>query len=94
MVEDERDKIARDVTINDAPPAIRNHLTKRTTQDDIARRTGTVVTVKGRYYSPGDPQDENEKPLYLRITPGQCMQDVCLCLPTSKFKPWKRTKEC
>lgn len=75
-VEEEKKEFYRDVTINDAPPPIRHHLTKRSTQDDIARRTGTVLTVKGRYYSPGEPEDEAEKPLFLRVTPGLCLQDV------------------
>eukprot|EP00884_Botryococcus_braunii_P014304 jgi/Botrbrau1/22875/Bobra.0065s0033.1 len=74
-LEEEKKEFCRDVTINDAPPAIRHHLTKRSTQDDIARRTGTVLTVKGRYYAPGEPEDEAEKPLFLRVSPGMCLQD-------------------
>lgn len=35
--------IIRDVYINDAPPDMRHHMTKRPTQDDVARRTGTQV---------------------------------------------------
>ena len=35
--------IFRDVYINDAPPDMRHHMTKRPTQDDVARRTGTQV---------------------------------------------------
>ena len=35
--------IVRDVYINDAPPDMRHHMTKRPTQDDVARRTGTQV---------------------------------------------------
>lgn len=37
--------IFRDVYINDAPPDMRHHMTKRPTQDDVARRTGTQVDV-------------------------------------------------
>ena len=35
--------IFRDVYINDASPDMRHHMTKRPTQDDVARRTGTQV---------------------------------------------------
>lgn len=82
-VEEEKREFYRDVTINDAQPPIRHHLTKRSTQDDIARRTGTVLTVKGRYYPPGEPEDEIEKPLFLRVTPGLCLQDVMPPTPHS-----------
>ena len=37
--------IFRDVYINDAPPDMRHHMTKRPTQDDVARRTGTQVKI-------------------------------------------------
>ncbi|CAL8471825.1 g11367 [Coccomyxa elongata] len=62
--------IFRPVTINDAPPEMRHHLTKRPTQDDIARRTGTQIVTRGRYMAPGMPQSDTEQPLYLFITPG------------------------
>jgi len=39
-------------------------------QDDIGRRTGTVLTVRGRYYPPGVPRDERDPPLLLHIAPG------------------------
>jgi hypothetical protein len=35
--------VFRDVFINDATPDVRHHMTKRPTQDDVARRTGTQV---------------------------------------------------
>mmetsp|Transcript_26252 Transcript_26252/g.65960 ORF Transcript_26252/g.65960 Transcript_26252/m.65960 type:complete len:639 (+) Transcript_26252:244-2160(+) len=62
-------EIAREITINDAPPGVRQQLTKRHVQEEIQRRTGAVLTVKGRYYRPGMPEVDNERPLYLRITP-------------------------
>ena len=40
---EEESDIARDVTINDAPPQTRYTLTKRTTQEEIQRRTATVI---------------------------------------------------
>ncbi len=40
---EEESDIARDVTINDAPPQTRYALTKRTTQEEIQRRTATVI---------------------------------------------------
>ncbi len=72
--------IFRQVTINDAPPEMRHHLTKRPTQDDIARRTGTQIVTRGRYMAPGMPQSDTEQPLYLFITPGASATEVsCPC---------------
>jgi hypothetical protein len=62
--------IVKEVIINDSAASARHHLTKRTTQDEIQARTHTVIVTKGRYYAPGAPQDDKEKPLHLRITPG------------------------
>ena len=45
-------------------------------QDDIGRRTGTVLTVRGRYYPPGVPRDERDPPLLLHIAPGACHQEA------------------
>ena len=75
---DEALEPCREVTINAANPQIRNHLTKRSTQDDIARRTGTIVVVRGRYMPPGvaAPADGDDKPLCLRITPGLSKEEV------------------
>ncbi len=67
-------EISREVVINEAPTEARIHLTKRSVQDDISGRTGTVITLKGRYYPPGMPRDEKEKPIYLKITPGAAHQ--------------------
>lgn len=67
---DEEMGIFRQVTINDGPPDLRHHLTKRPTQDDIARRTGTQIVTRGRYMAPGMPPSDSEQPLYLHITPG------------------------
>ena len=70
--------IKREVTINDAPGPIRYNLTRRATQDDIARRTGTTVVVRGRYVPPGAPPTEGEPPLFLKITPGLVSSEVSL----------------
>lgn len=75
---DEAAEIFREVTINDAAPQIRYSLTKRTTQEDIQRRTGTVIVNRGRYMAPGAPPDEKEKPLHLRITPASTLPPVQL----------------
>ena len=84
--QDDLPEICREVTINSAVPQIRNHLTKRSTQDDIARRTGTSVVVRGRFMPPGTPAGE-EKPLFLRVTPGLSQAEVtapnCACLSCS-----------
>jgi hypothetical protein len=45
---EEKKDIFKEVVINDTKPAIRQHLTKRPVQDDIARRTHTVITTRGR----------------------------------------------
>ena len=45
---EEESDIARDVTINDAPPQTRYALTKRTTQEEIQRRTATVIVNRCR----------------------------------------------
>jgi hypothetical protein len=74
--DDEQQGVFRHVVINDAPPELRHHLTKRPTQDDIARRTGTQIVTRGRYMAPGTPQTDTDKPLYLNITPGMCANEV------------------
>lgn len=76
---DEEGGVCREVTINAAAPAIRNHLTKRSTQDDMARRTGTMIVVRGRYMPPGVPQTGDDKPLCLRVTPGLSKAEVGAC---------------
>lgn len=67
---DDSREIAREVIINDAPPPIRYNLTKRSVQDDIQRRTNTIVVIKGRYHATGMLADDQEGPLRLRIMPG------------------------
>lgn len=57
----------REVTINDAPAHTRTHLLKTT--QAIEHRTRTVIVTRGRYYAPGQPKDEKERPLYLLIRP-------------------------
>lgn len=56
--------------IDDASPPIRYNLTKRSVQDDIQRRTNTIVVIKGRYHATGMLADDQEGPLRLRIMPG------------------------
>ena len=74
---DDAPEICREVTINSAAPQIRNHLTKRSTQDDIARRTGTSVVVRGRFMPPGaQPDSAEDKALCLRVTPGVSQAEV------------------
>ncbi|MEW5298233.1 MAG: hypothetical protein WDW36_001378 [Sanguina aurantia] len=68
-------ELVREVVINDAPPAARYQLTKRTLQEDIQRRTNTIIVNKGRFFAQGAPRPDGEKALHLRITasamPGQ-----------------------
>uniref|UniRef100_A0A166D4I1 Protein RIK n=1 Tax=Daucus carota subsp. sativus TaxID=79200 RepID=A0A166D4I1_DAUCS len=61
--------IAREIVINDAESSIRNKLTKRQTQEEIQRCTGSVVITRGKYRPPNGPTD-GEKPLYLHISAG------------------------
>ncbi|KIZ05387.1 Protein RIK, partial [Monoraphidium neglectum] len=63
-----RPEPAREVVINDAPAKARVQLAKRSAQEDIQRRTCTVVSLKGRYYPPGAAHGE-ERPLYISIRP-------------------------
>ncbi|KAK9866860.1 hypothetical protein WJX84_006201 [Apatococcus fuscideae] len=68
--DEEKEPIVREVVINDAPAQTRYNLTKRPVQDDIARRTNTLIVTRGRYYPPGVPLDDAEPPLRLKILPG------------------------
>ncbi|KAL0045591.1 hypothetical protein WJX82_010794 [Trebouxia sp. C0006] len=72
---DDSKDISREVHINDAPPPIRYNLTKRSVQDDIQRRTNTIVVIKGRYQALGTPGDDPEGHLRLRIMPGNVGPD-------------------
>ncbi|DBA75084.1 TPA: hypothetical protein ACH3X1_010412 [Trebouxia sp. C0004] len=72
---DDSKDVSREVHINDAPPPIRYNLTKRSVQDDIQRRTNTIVVIKGRYQASGTPGDDPEGPLRLRIMPGNVGPD-------------------
>ena len=74
----DEDRIRRDVVINDASGPIRYNLTRRVTQDDIARRTGTQIVVRGQYQPPGVPSNTDELPLFLKVTPGAVSQEVSL----------------
>lgn len=68
-----------------------------TTQDEIARRTGTQVVVRGRYTPPGAPPAGDEPPLFLKVTPGLVASEVhqqrqsagisqiCQCLVCRKY---------
>ncbi|KAI8477008.1 MAG: hypothetical protein J3K34DRAFT_455400 [Monoraphidium minutum] len=58
----------RDIPINDAPAKARITLTKRSVQEDIARRTRSVISTKGRYYPPGVDHGV-EQPLYIAVRP-------------------------
>ena len=78
---DEKEPIVREVVINDAPAQTRYNLTKRPVQDDIARRTNTLIVTRGRYYPPGLPQDDTEPPLRLKILPGGNLPPVSLTSP-------------
>ena len=68
--QDDSKDIFREVVINDAPHGIRMELIKRSVQDDIQRRTHTIVVIKGRYQPPGAPPSDMEGPLRLRVMPG------------------------
>ena len=72
----DEERIRSDVNINDAPGPIRYNLTRRATQDDIARRTGTQIVVRGQYQPPGVPITTPEPPLFLKITPGAIVGEV------------------
>ena len=39
-------------------------------QEEVQRRTNTVVVIKGRYIAPGKPVDDQEGPLRLLVKPG------------------------
>ena len=68
--QDDSKDMFRDVSINDAPHAIRMELIKRSVQDDIQRRTHTIVVIKGCYQPQGAPSNDMEGPLRLRVMPG------------------------
>lgn len=70
LLPEEKREIVKEVVINDAKPNTRHYLTKRATQDEIQKRTHTVIVTKGRYYPPNTPQVDGERPLHLRIIPG------------------------
>lgn len=81
---DDAEKVFREVIINDAPQNIRFELIKRSVQDDIQRRTHTIVVIKGRYQQIPIPNDQ-EGPLRLRVMPGNvgpvslCSNSLVLC---------------
>jgi len=58
------------VTINDGPSKARLQLTKRFTQEDIQRRTKTLIVTRGRFYAPNMPVPDQQEKLYLLIKPG------------------------
>ena len=78
LVPEEKKEIFKEVVINDAKPNTRHYLTKRATQDEIQKRTRTVIVTRGRYYPPNTPQVEGERPLHLRVTPGSDSGQVCV----------------
>lgn len=65
----QEDLIAREIVINDAESAVRYKLTKRQTQEEIQKCTGSVVITRGKYRPPDAPLD-GDKPLYLHISAG------------------------
>ncbi|XP_057436101.1 protein RIK isoform X2 [Lotus japonicus] len=67
--------IAREIIINDAESSIRYKLTKRQTQEEIQRCTGTIVITRGKYRPPTAPPD-GEKPLYLHISAGAHIKET------------------
>ncbi|KAI3987983.1 hypothetical protein MKX01_017911 [Papaver californicum] len=67
--------IAREIVINDAEPTVRYKLTKRQTQEEIQRCTGTVVITRGKYRPPNALND-SEKPLYLHISAGAHLKET------------------
>ena len=74
----DEERIRIDVNINNAPGPIRYNLTRRATQDDIARRTGTQIVVRGQYQPPGVPITTPEPSLFLKITPGAITGEVSI----------------
>ncbi|XP_024626074.1 protein RIK isoform X2 [Medicago truncatula] len=67
--------IAREIVINDAESSLRYKLTRRQTQEEIQRCTGTIVITRGKYRPPNSPLD-GEKPLYLHISAGAHIKDT------------------
>lgn len=67
--------IAREIVINDAESSLRYKLTRRQTQEEIQRCTGTIVITRGKYRPPNALLD-GEKPLYLHISAGAHIKDT------------------
>ncbi len=68
-----------EVPINDAPAGVRTHLLKKSTQNDIERRTGTVIVTRGRFITPGAPHDAKDAPLHLFVRPSAVPGQVRTC---------------
>ncbi|GJP76868.1 hypothetical protein CLOP_g7318 [Closterium sp. NIES-67] len=62
------EEIVREVVINECNPNVRYQLTRRGTQDDIHRKTGAVISTRGKFCNMNDPKNR-DRPLYLHVTP-------------------------
>ena len=66
-------------------------------QEEVQRRTNTVVVIKGRYIAPGKPVDDQEGPLRLLVKPGH-MPPVSLSLQLwpvgTRLDCWWRRATC
>jgi hypothetical protein len=68
-----------EVTFNTAPAKARFYLTKRSSQQELEAKWRVVVVVKGRFYAPGalpPSEKEEDRPLFMRITPGKGLPQV------------------
>lgn len=80
--------VKTEVTFNNTAPRTRNILTKRSTQAELETKWRVLVSVKGKYYPPGQratSKEDDERPLFLRITPGRSLPNVrnrvCFSVP-------------
>jgi hypothetical protein len=71
--------VRAEVPFNEAPPRVRHILTKRSTQQELEAKWRVVVVVRGRYLPPGQAsasEREEDRPLFLRITPSKTLPAV------------------
>lgn len=67
------------MTFNNTAPRTRNILSKRSTHLELEQKWRVAVVVRGRYYPPGQhstTDKEEDRPLFLRITPGRTLPPV------------------
>ncbi|CAI7902135.1 unnamed protein product, partial [Closterium sp. NIES-53] len=62
------EEIVKEVVINECNPNVRYQLTRRGTQDDIHRKTGAVISTRGKFCNMNDPKNR-DRPLYLHVSP-------------------------